>query len=121
MQYVDIVSKAKDNDYFRKVLFTNSHTQVVLMSLKENEDIGMETHDGNDQILYFVAGEGKAIINGEEHSVNAGDLVDVPAGSEHNFINTGSQPLKLFTIYGPPDHPDGLVHETKADALADEE
>ena len=81
----------------------------------------METHDSNDHILYFVSGDGKAIINGEEHSVHAGDLVEVPAGAEHNFINTGSESLKLFTVYGPPDHPDGLVHETKADALADEE
>ncbi len=119
MQYSDIANQAKDNTYFRKVLFTNTHTQVVLMSLKPNEDIGMETHDSNDQILYFVAGEGKAIINGEEHSVKAGDLVDVPAGTEHNFINTGSEALKLFTVYGPPDHPDGLIHETKAEAIAE--
>ena len=118
MQYSQIAEQAKDNSNFRKVLYTNPYTQVVLMSLKPGEDIGTETHDSNDQILYFVQGEGKAIINGEEHSVRAGDLVNVPAGKEHNFINSGDESLKLFTIYGPPDHPDGLVHETKAEALA---
>ncbi len=120
MQYSDIANQAKENDYFRKVLFTNSHTQVVLMSLKPGEDIGMETHEDNDQILYFVTGNGKAVINGEEHSIDAGDLVDVPAGAEHNFINTGDEAMKLFTVYGPAHHPDGTIHETKADAEADE-
>ena len=120
MQYSNIADKAKDNAYFRKVLFTNSHSQVVLMSIKPGEDIGLETHDV-DQVLYFVAGDATAKVGGEEHAVHAGDLVDVPAGTEHNFTNTGSEDLKLFTVYSPPEHEDGTIHETKAEAMAAEE
>ena len=120
MQYSNISALAKENNNFRKVLFTNSHSQVVLMSLKAGEEIGIESHPDNDQILYFVEGHGKAIVSGSEHEFKAGDVVDVPAGAQHNFINTGSEPLKLFTIYAPAHHPEGTVHETKAQAEAAE-
>lgn len=121
MLYSNIAELAKQNSNFRKVLFTSAHSQVVLMSLLPEEEIGMETHPDNDQILYFVAGSGKAIVNGEEHMFGAGDIVEVPAGAEHNFINTGSEDIKLFTVYAPAHHPDGTVHATKEDAMAAEE
>lgn len=109
-----------ENTNFRKVLATGNHTQVVVMSIPAGEDIGMETHDLEDQILYFVEGQGKAILNGEEQEFGAGDLVLVPSGTEHNFVNTGSGDLKVITAYSPAHHPDGKIHATKADAEADE-
>ncbi|MDQ3018801.1 MAG: cupin domain-containing protein [bacterium] len=117
MQYSNINQLARDNNNFRKVLFTNKNSQVVLMSIEPGDDIGTEVHEHNDQILYFVEGEGKAVVNGEEHVIHPGDVVDVPAGSEHNFINTGETALKIFTVYAPPEHEDGTVHETKAAAM----
>ena len=120
MQYSNIADMAQQNDNFRKVLFTNKHSQGVLMSLKPGEDIGLETHEQTDQILYFIAGSGTAVVGGEEHAIAAGDVVDVPAGTEHNFTNTGDADLKLFTVYAPPEHPDGTVHATKAEAEAAE-
>jgi mannose-6-phosphate isomerase-like protein (cupin superfamily) len=117
MQYSNISQMAEDNENFRKVLFTNKHSQVVLMSIRPGDDIGLETHEKNDQILYFVSGKGKATVSGEEHEISAGDVVDVPAGTEHNFTNTGESDLKLFTVYAPPEHPDGTIHETKAEAM----
>ncbi len=121
MQYSDIAKMAMENDNFRKVLFTNKHSQVVLMSINPGEDIGLETHEENDQVLYFVSGEGEALVGGEKHQFKSGDLVDVPAGTEHNFTNTGEGDLKLFTVYAPPEHPDGTIHKTKAEAMAAEE
>jgi mannose-6-phosphate isomerase-like protein (cupin superfamily) len=115
MQYSNIAQLAKENENFRKVLFTNTYTQVVLMSLKPKEEIGRETHDV-DQILYFVAGTARAEVGSDSIDVTAGDLVDVPAGTEHNFTNVGDGDLKLFTVYSPPEHPDGIVHATKAEA-----
>jgi len=106
------------NDFFRKVLFTGYHSQLVLMTLKPNEEIGMETHQDNDQFFRFESGEGKVIINGEEHLVKDGFAVVVPAGTEHNVINTSdTMPLKLYTIYSPAHHQDGTIHETKAIAM----
>jgi mannose-6-phosphate isomerase-like protein (cupin superfamily) len=119
MQYKNIMAAAIANTNFRQVLFTNQHSQVVLMSILPGEDIGTEIHHV-DQILVFAQGSGKAILNGEEHSLNAGDLFVVPAGVEHNFINTGTEHVKLFTIYAPAEHKDGTVHATKAEAEADE-
>lgn len=87
------------------------------MSILPGEDIGQEVHEGVDQVLAFVQGTGQAVIGGESHAIGAGDLFAVPAGTEHNFINTGNAALKLFTVYSPPEHPDGVVHVTKADAL----
>jgi len=90
----------------------------VLMSVLPGEDIGQEIHEDVDQVLTFVEGKGKAVIDGETHDIGVGDLFAVPAGIDHNFINTGNAALKLFTVYSPPEHPDGVVHATKADALA---
>jgi len=119
MQYQNIEQQAKDNDNFRKVIFTNTHSQLVLMSILPGEDIGAEVHHV-DQILFFISGQGTAIVNGDEKHVGAGDVVDVPAGAEHNFINTGTEALKLYTVYAPAEHPDGTIHRTKAEAEAAE-
>src|SRR5207249_8822600 len=116
----DIVRLATENRLFRRVLATGSHAQIVLMSIPTNGEIGEEVHDV-DQVLAFVAGEGEAILDGEVSDVSADHVVFVPAGTRHNFVNTGPVDLKLFTIYAPPEHPPGTVHETKADADAAEQ
>lgn len=118
MQYGNVHQMALENNYFRKVVFTNNHSQVVVMSILPREDIGREVHKGVDQVLVFVKGTGQAVLDGEAHAFGPGDLFAVPAGTEHNFTNTGDEALKLFTVYSPPEHPDGVVHATKADALA---
>ena len=118
MQYENVERMALENNNFRKVLFTNKYSQVVLMSIPPGEDIGSEVHETVDQVLVFVKGEGRAIVGGEKHDIGAGDMFTVAAGTEHDFINTGDKALKLFTVYSPPEHPDGVVHATKADALA---
>lgn len=118
MQYKNVKQLALANNNFRKVLFTNKHSQVVLMSILPGEDIGQEVHEGVDQVLVSAQGTGQAVVGGETHDIGAGDLFAVPAGTEHNFINTGKDIMKLFTVYSPPEHPDGVVHATKADALA---
>ncbi len=121
MSYVtDIEHATRANENFRKVLFTGPKSQLVLMSLKPGEDIGMETHPDIDQFLRVEAGTGKAILDGVEHDLKDGSAVVVPAGTKHNVINTSrSEPLKLYTIYTPPEHPDGTVHADKAAAEAD--
>lgn len=108
------------NSNFRKVLFTGKHSQLVVMSLKPGEEIGNEIHNV-DQFFRFEAGEGKAIIDGIESVVKDGVAVVIPAGAKHNIINTGDKDLKLYTIYSPPQHQDGTVHATKAEADAVEE
>jgi mannose-6-phosphate isomerase-like protein (cupin superfamily) len=113
------VELARRNDAFRQTVETGEHAQVVVMTIQPGDDIGEETHDG-DQILLFVEGEGRAVLHGEEEPVRAGDLVFVPAGTLHNFVNAGPEPLRLVTIYAPPEHPDGTVHQTKAEAEAAE-
>lgn len=113
----DIEKDTLENENFRKVVFTGEHLQLVLMSLKPGEDIGLETHHNLDQFFRFDQGEGKVIIDGEEHSVSDGHAVVIPAGTEHNIINTSeTEDLKLYTIYSPPNHPDGTVHTTKSEA-----
>ena len=114
----DIKDKAKENTYFRQVLSTGEHTQIVVMSIPVGEDIGEETHTDNDQVLYFVKGEGKAVLNGEEVNFEKDDIFLVKAGTKHNFLNTGDEDLKIITAYSPPHHPDGTIHKTKADAAA---
>ena len=110
------------NTYFRQVLFTASHMQLVLMTLQPGEEIGMEVHPDNDQFFRFEEGVGKVIIAGEEHMVKDGDVAVIPAGTQHNVINTSSTlPLKLYTIYAPAHHPDGTIHKTKAEALLHDE
>lgn len=123
MGYVDnIEDKTKENSNFRTVLYTGSHMQLVVMSLKPGEDIGEEVHDTVDQFFRFEEGEGKVVIDGEESIVGEDMVVIVPAGSLHNIINTSeTEDLKLYTIYAPANHPDGTVHVTKEEAMAAEE
>ncbi|MDX1710169.1 MAG: cupin domain-containing protein [Rhodovibrionaceae bacterium] len=116
---VPVVRMAKENDEFRKVIMTGERTQVVLMTVPPGSEIGGETHEGHDQILVFVEGEGRAVIGESETTVGEGDLSFVPSGAYHNFINTGSGPLKLYTMYSPPEHEPGTEHETKAEADAE--
>ena len=120
--YVEnIEALTQANDYFRKVLYTDERLQLVVMSLLPGEDIGMEVHD-LDQFIRVEQGEGKAILNGEESTLSDGFVVVVPAGTEHNIVNTSSTAkLKLYTLYAPPNHRDGVIHKTKAEAEADEE
>lgn len=110
-----------NNSLFRHVLFTAAHSQLVLMSLKPGEEIGMEVHPQVDQFFRFEKGQGKVILNGEESVVSDGFAVVVPAGTQHNVINTSqTNELKLYTIYSPPNHPDGTIHKTKEEAQAAE-
>lgn len=111
-----------ENDNFRQVLYTGKHCQLVAMSLLPNEEIGMEIHKENDQFFRFEQGAGKVLIDGNEYEVGDGDVIIVPAGAEHNVINTStSESLKLYTIYSPAHHRDGVVHATKSEAEADDE
>lgn len=116
----DIFTLAQKNEYFRQEVVTGTYRQVVLMSIPPGGEIGDETHHDVDQVLVFVAGEGEAILNGEHRPVTTNSLCFVPAGTQHNFINTGTRDLKLFTVYAPPEHAPGTVHKTKADADAAE-
>lgn len=118
---MNIINLSKENENFRKVVETGPHSQVVLMCLKPNEDIGEEVHEKNDQILVFTEGEGKAVIEGQESGITAGDLFLVKAGTKHNFINTSPENfLKLYTVYSPAHHPADRVQATKEQALAEE-
>ena len=110
------------NKNFRKVLYTGKHSQLVVMSLKPKQEIGLETHPDNDQFLRFEAGTGRVLIDGNKYTVKDGDAVIVPAGAKHNVINTSaSEELKLYTIYSPPHHKDGIVRKTKEEAEANDE
>lgn len=109
------------NSYFRQVLFTAPHSQLVLMALQPAEEIGAEVHPEHDQFFRFEAGSGEVIIDGVTHEVSDGFAVVVPAGANHNIVNTGSEVMKLYTIYSPAEHPDDTVHKTKADAEASHE
>ena len=115
-----VVKLARENDEFRKVLWTGDNTQLVLMAIPEGGEIGGEVHEGHDQLLYFVAGTGVAKIGDVETEIADGDVSIVPSGQFHNFRNTGSGMLKLFTTYSPPEHAPGTEHATKAEADADE-
>lgn len=115
----NILELVEANTWFRKVLATGPNTQVVVMSLPPGGEIGMETHPDVDQVLVFVSGEGAAILDGERSKVGPGSLVQVPAGTRHNFVNTGLKDLRLYTVYAPPEHKPGTIHRTKADADAD--
>jgi mannose-6-phosphate isomerase-like protein (cupin superfamily) len=108
------------NTNFRKVLYTGKHSQLVLMSLKPNEEIGMEVHTDNDQFFRFEKGEGKCIIDGNEYTLGDGSVIVVPSGAQHNIINTSAtEDLKLYTIYSPAHHKDGVVRATKEEAEKD--
>lgn len=119
---IDIEEKTLQNSNFRQVLYTGKFAQLVLMSLKPGEDIGIEVHENVDQFFRVDSGEGKIIIDGEETEVKDGFAIIVPAGSEHNLINISTdKDLKLYTLYSPPNHPDGTIHVTREEAMKAEE
>lgn len=113
---ISLKHEAKEGTAFREVLFTGDKSQLVIMSLRPGEDIGDETHADVDQMLYAVKGAGVAVIEGVEHPLEKGAVFCVPKGTRHNVKNTGAEPLKLFTVYAPPQHAPGTIHATKADA-----
>lgn len=115
----DIKKAAKENDFYRNVVFTAPHSQLVLMSIEPGDEIGLEVHDG-DQILYFVEGEGKVVLDGEEHEVEKGSIAFVPSGVHHNVVNTDDDELKLFTVYAPPQHPWNTVERKKKTGAREE-
>ncbi|HEX2360445.1 MAG TPA: cupin domain-containing protein [Jiangellaceae bacterium] len=121
MYHVDIAAAARSNHAFRRVLHTAGHVQLVVMTLQPGEDIGSEVHKHIDQVLAFVDGTVRADVGGETTEVGPGDVVIVGAGTQHNFTNVGSEPARLYTIYGPPDHAPDTVHLTKQDAEQDEQ
>ena len=112
---------AEENEDFRHVILTGEKSQLVVMSIPPGGEVGEETHEHVEQILLFVAGNGKAKVGGETYSVGPGDVVIVTPGTRHNFINDGGEPLKIFTVYAPPNHIDGRVHATKEEAEKDVE
>ena len=114
----NIETITQGNQNFRQVLFTAQHTQLVVMSLLAGEDIGMEVHETVDQFFRIESGEGKVVMKGEESAFGPGFAIIVPAGTQHNVIATSA--VKLYTLYSPPNHPDGTVHVTKAEAMAAE-
>lgn len=110
----DIEKLTEENDLYRKVLYTGKHLQLVLMTLQPGEEIGAEVHDTHDQFFRFEEGKGKLVIDDNEYEIKDDFGVIVPAGAKHNVINTGDEPLRLYTIYGPPEHRDGVVVDVKA-------
>lgn len=115
----NIVKDTQKNEYFRQVLFTGENSQLVVMSIPPGGEIGEEVHKYTEQTLVFLSGTGEAILNDKKFPIVAGDVVVVVPGTKHNFINTGTEDLKVYTVYAPPNHIDGRVHKTKADADAD--
>jgi mannose-6-phosphate isomerase-like protein (cupin superfamily) len=119
--FTNIEKETLENENFRKVLYTSKHSQLVLMSLKPKEEIGMEVHPENDQFFRIEKGQGKCIIDGNEYELKDGVAIVVPAGAEHNVINTSEiEELKLYTIYSPPHHKDGILRQTKKEAEVNE-
>jgi len=114
---INIEEKTLKNDYFREVLFTTDKSQLVVMALKPNEEIGMEVHPEHDQFIRIESGKGKTIMNGEEHEIMDGSAIIIPAGVQHNIINTSPEIMKLYTIYTPPEHKPGTIHMTKDEAI----
>lgn len=104
-----------ENEDYRRVLYTGSYTQLVLMTLQPGEEIGEEVHEGHDQFIRVEAGTGYAELDGARHDLEDGSAVVIPSGARHNVVNSGSEPLRLYTLYSPPEHEDGTVHPTKAD------
>ena len=117
--HINIVKNAQENVNFRHVLFTGSKSQLVVMSIPPGGEIGEETHKYTEQTLIFLSGTGEGSLDDDKFPIGVGDCVVVTAGTKHNFRNTGNQDLKLYTVYAPPNHIDGRVHHTKADADAD--
>jgi mannose-6-phosphate isomerase-like protein (cupin superfamily) len=116
---VNVVQAARSNDAYRHVLFTGAKTQLVLMTIVPGGDIGFETHPNVEQLIFIAGGHGKAVLDGAESPVAAGDVVVVTPGTHHDVINTGAEPLRIYTVYSPPNHIDGRLHLTKSDAEAD--
>ncbi len=119
--YGNIEKLTEENNNFRQVLYTAKHCQLVLMTLPVGGEIGAEVHDENDQFFRFEAGVGKVVIDDNEYAVKDGDAIIVPAGAEHNVINIGDEPLRLYTIYSPAHHKDGIIRATREEAEANEE
>lgn len=117
--HTNILKETEDNTNFRRVLFTGVKSQLVVMSIPVGGEIGAETHKYTEQTLFFLSGTGEGELNGTKFPVGPGDVVVVTAGTEHNFRNTGTEALKVYTVYAPPNHIDGRVHVTKGDADAD--
>ena len=114
---VNIEEKTLSNPNFRHVLYTTPRSQLVIMTLQPGEEIGLEKHDGHDQFIRIEAGFGEAILDGELHMLEDGVALVIPAGTEHNIINTSpGEKMRLYTLYTPPEHPDGIIHETKKEA-----
>jgi len=118
---INVVKETEKNTYFRKVLFTGTRSQLVIMNIPVGGEVGEEIHTYTEQTLFFLSGTGKAMLDGKESIVGSGDVVVVTPGTKHNFVNTGNIPLKLYTVYSPPNHIDGRIHVTKADADKDEQ
>lgn len=117
----NIIEKTKENTNFREVVFTGAKSQLVVMDIKPGEEVGEETHHNVEQTLYFLSGSGKAVLDDVESEINPGDVVVVTPGVKHNFLNTGNEPLKIYTTYSPPNHIESRIHATPADAEADVE
>jgi mannose-6-phosphate isomerase-like protein (cupin superfamily) len=111
----NIIKETEDNTFFRKVLFTGTRSQLVIMSIPPGGEVGTETHTYTEQTLFFLSGTGEAVLDGKTSLISGGDVVVVTPGTEHNFINTGTVPLKIYTVYAPPNHIDGTTEATKAD------
>lgn len=119
---VDIEKATLQNEFFRQVLFTGKHMQLVVMTLKPGEDIGKEVHDHVDQFIRVEAGTGESVMDGETTALSDGMSIVIPAGAEHNVTNTSSsEPMRLYTLYSPPNHPDGTIHKTREEAMKAEE
>lgn len=116
----DFLALVRQNDAFRRELLTGAHSQLVAMTVPSGGEIGEEVHEDVDQLLLFVEGDGEAVLDGERTPVRPNDIVFVHAGTRHNFVNTGRGPLRLLTVYSPPEHPPGTVHATKEEAEAAE-
>lgn len=113
---INLEEKTLENNNFREVLYTTKRSQLVVMTLQGGEEIGQEKHDGHDQFIRVEQGQGEAVMDGEKFQLEDGVAIVIPAGTEHNIVNTSSEPLRLYTLYTPPEHPDGTVHATKAEA-----
>jgi mannose-6-phosphate isomerase-like protein (cupin superfamily) len=116
----NILQAARDNEAYRRVVFTGAKTQLVLMTLPQGSDIGEETHEKVEQLFFIASGRGKAILNGVESAVGSGDVVAATPGTRHDIVNTGAEPLRIYTVYAPQNHIAGRVQATKADAKADD-
>jgi mannose-6-phosphate isomerase-like protein (cupin superfamily) len=117
--HTNIIKETQENTYFRKVLFTGEKSQLVVMSIPPGGEVGAEVHKYTEQTLFFLSGTGVGEFDGKKFPVVPGDVVVVVPGTEHNFTNTGTEPMKIYTVYTPPNHIDGRIHKTKADADAD--